>query len=78
MGCNCKALNHVVRTKKYYGFEKPTKNNVNIANKLKMVLQAILIWFILILLCPIFIVVIIFSKIFNKDIKFLKKIRIRI
>ena len=32
MGCNCKALNHVVKTKKYYGFEI-VDNNIYIYQK---------------------------------------------
>lgn len=78
MGCNCKAANHITRVKSKYGYEQPTGKNVSVANKIKMVLQAILIWCILILVLPIFIVVLIICKIFNKDVKILKKIKIRL
>ena len=78
MGCNCKALNHVTHVKSKYGYEKPTKKNVSVSNKIKMVLQAILIWLILMVTAPIFIIVLIFSKIFKKDIRVFKKIKIRL
>ena len=78
MGCNCKAMNHITRVKNKYGYEKPLRKNVSIANKIKMVLQAILIWCFLILAAPVFIIMLVLGKIFKKDIKFLKKIKIRL
>lgn len=78
MGCNCKALNYVTHVKSKYGYNKPTKKNVSISNKLKMVLQALLIWIVLMITAPIFIVILIFSKIFKKDVKVFKKIKIRL
>jgi hypothetical protein len=78
MGCNCKAANHITRVKERFGYKKPTIQNVSVANKIKMVLQAILIWVILILCFPICIVILVFSKIFKKDLRIFKKIKIRL
>ena len=78
MSCNCKASSHIVRTKRQFGYEMPTRKNVRISVKIKMILQAILIWFVMILFFPIVIIVLIFSKIFRKDITFLKKIKVRL
>jgi hypothetical protein len=78
MGCNCKAANHITRVKNKYGYEMPMRKNVSVANKIKMALQAILIWCILILMTPVLVIVIVLGKIFKKDIKFLKKIKIRL
>lgn len=78
MGCNCKANDHIIRVKRKFEYNEPIRSNVTISNKIKMIFQAILIWFMLILILPIFVVVLIFSKIFKKDLKILKKIKIRL
>lgn len=78
MGCNCKASSYITRVERGYGYKAPTKKNVKVSSKIKMILQAFLIWIILILVAPIFLIALVFSKIFKKDIKILKKIRIRI
>lgn len=78
MGCNCKASSYVIRTQKKFGYEIPTRKNVKISEKVKLVLQALLIWFVLILFFPIVVIVLIFGKIFRKDIRFFKKIKIRL
>jgi hypothetical protein len=78
VSCNCKASSYVIRTKRRYGYELPTKKNVKIGSKIKMLSQALLIWALLILLAPIIIIILIFFKIFKKDFKLLKKIKIRL
>lgn len=78
MGCNCKASSYITRVKKGYGYSSPTKKNVKVSSKIKMILQAFLIWIILLLAAPIFLIVLAFSKILKRDVKILKKIRIRI
>lgn len=78
MGCNCKASSHIVRTKRRFGYDIPTHKNVKISNKIKMVLQALLIWLIVIIFLPIVLVVLIFGKIVKKDITFFKKIKVRL
>lgn len=78
MGCNCKANNHITRVKRKFGYDSPTKSNVSVGNKIKMILQALLIWVILIAIFPVFIIALIIGKISKKDVKFLKKIKIRL
>lgn len=78
MGCNCKASSRIVRVKEAYGYDKPTRKNVSVGNKIKMFFQALLIWILLIILFPITLIVFGIFKIFKKDIKFLKKIKIRL
>ena len=78
MGCNCKAASRIVRVQKTYGYDIPTNRNVKISTKIKMFFQALLMWFILLLFLPITIIVIIFSKLFKKDINFFNKIKIRL
>lgn len=56
----------------------PTRKNVKVSVKIKMFLQAILIWFVLIIFFPIVMVMLILGKIFGKDITFLKKIKVRL
>lgn len=78
MGCNCKAVSRIVRTQKTFGYDIPTNRNVKISTKIKMFLQAILIWCILILFLPITLVIIIISNLLKKDINFFNKIKIRL
>ena len=78
MGCNCKAASRIVRTKKTFGYDLPTSRNVKIGTKIKMFIQALLIWMVLILFLPITLVIIVMSKLFRKDINFFNKIKIRL
>jgi ABC-type sulfate transport system permease component len=56
----------------------PTRKNVKVSERIKMVLQALLIWFVIIIFLPIVLIVLIFGKIFKKDITFFKKIKVRL
>lgn len=80
MGCNCKATQYITKVKRRYGYLPSTKQNVKVSTKIKMTLQALLIWVLLIILAPISIVVIIFSSIFfrNKTFTFFKKIKLKL
>lgn len=79
MGCNCKAIEHVSRIKRYYGYEKEVKKNISLRNKVKMILKAFLIWAILLFLAPLTLIVFIFNKfILRRESVFLKKIKIRL
>jgi hypothetical protein len=78
VSCNCKASSHIVRTKKKFGYEMPTRKNVKISTKIKMVLQAILIWMFILLFLPVTIIILIFAKIFKREVKLFKKIKIRL
>lgn len=78
MSCNCKAVSHIVRTKKQFGYEMPTRKNVKVSERIKTMLQALLIWFVIIIFLPIVLIVLIFGKIFKKDITFFKKIKVRL
>ena len=80
MGCNCKATEYVRKTKKFYGYEDETKENVSLKEKVKMVLNAIFMWIILIVFLPFFILYFIFIKPFfrNKMTTFFGSLKMRI
>lgn len=78
MGCNCKAASRIVNIKKRFGYEIPTNKNVKLSIKIKMILQAVLIWGILILFLPVTLVVILFSKFFKREINLFNKIKIKL
>jgi hypothetical protein len=78
MGCDCKAVSHITRIKRKYGYEPPTSKNVKIGEKIKMILSNLLLWVILLPIVPVFFIIMIFGKLFKKNITFFKKIKIRL
>ena len=80
MGCNCKATDYVRKTKKYYGYESETRQNIPSSEKMKMAIKAIFMWVILILAFPIVLIYFVFVKMFtkSKSVKLFNTIRIRI
>ena len=80
MGCNCKATDYIRKTKKYYGYNPETKENIPIKIKMKMVIQAIFMWVMIIIGFPIVLFYFGFIKFFTKrkSVKLLNTIRIRI
>lgn len=80
MGCNCKATDYVRATKKYYGYEPETKENIPTKEKVKMAFQAVFMWIIIILFFPIVLFYLVFVKAFLKKetISLFKTIKVRI
>ena len=80
MGCNCKATDYVRKTKKYYGYEPETRQNIPSNEKMKMAMKAIFMWIILILAFPLVLIYFVFIKLFtkSKSVKLFDTIRIRI
>ena len=80
MGCNCKATDYIRTAKKYYGFKSETKENISLKEQVKMALQAIFMWVMIIIGFPIVLFYFGFIKFFTKrkSVKLLNTIRIRI
>ena len=80
MGCNCKATDYVRKTKKYYGYESETRQNILSSEKMKMAIKAIFMWVILIFAFPLVLIYFVFIKMFtkSKSVKLFNSIRIRI
>ena len=80
MGCACKASQYVTHVKNKYGYEPSTKKNVKVSTKIKMTLQALGIWAILIILAPLTILWVLFRSVFfrKKTFSFVKKIKFRL
>ena len=80
MGCNCKASQYVRQTKKKYGYAPETRENIPTRDVVKMSLQAIAIWVVMILSFPIIMLSLLFLKVFKqkRGIKFFKAIRVRL
>lgn len=78
MGCNCKANDHIMRIKRRYGYNPPTKGNVKVSAKIAMVAKAILIWVVLIAFTPITLGVMVVKKLTGKPFRFREKIKIRL
>lgn len=66
MGCNCKASQYIRQTKKKYGYEPETIENVSFSKKIKLILRGLLIWVVIILLFPLVLLLFIFVGFFKK------------
>ena len=66
MGCNCKASQYVRNTKKMFGYAPETRKNINIKERLKMLMKIIAIWVITLCFIPIVIVGFICFKLITK------------
>lgn len=80
MGCNCKVKEYVRNTKRYYGYEPETKENISLKTKIKMVFKAIFMWIIVIVFFPFLILFFVLVRPFvkNKIMTVFKTLKIRI
>lgn len=70
MSCNCKASQYIRQTKKKFGYEPESIKNISGKEKIKMGVQAIIIWIMMIVGVPFIFLWGIFGKIFLKKKKF--------